>query len=116
MLHHGAVQSAPPLGHVGEVHQGPVCQTQGQIQIPEAHVAVHAQHPLRIQGQRGTHAGDKGCFACTALARDDGNALSGSAHGEDLLSTQIYLLTNTIHYIINFPPYKCGSYIIVDFF
>ena len=59
-----------------EIHQGPVCQTQRQIQIPEANVTVQTQNPLAAEGQSLSHASSKGCFACSALTGYDGNALS----------------------------------------
>lgn len=39
-------QGTAPLGHVGEVHQCPVAEAQGDVQIPQADVHIDAQHPL----------------------------------------------------------------------
>ena len=40
---HGGRQGTAPLGYVGEIHQRPVGEAQGQIQVPQANVAVQAQ-------------------------------------------------------------------------
>ena len=46
-------QGTAPLSHVGEVHQCPVAEAQGDVQIPQADVHVDAQHPLAQPGQTG---------------------------------------------------------------
>ena len=43
MGHSCLLQGAAPQGHVGEIHHRPVGEAQGQIQVPQANVAVQAQ-------------------------------------------------------------------------
>ncbi len=54
-----AASSGRRSSHIGEIHQRPVRQTQGQIQISQSDVAVHAQHPLAALEQRGADSGSR---------------------------------------------------------
>ena len=76
MRHYGGFQGAPFHGHVGKIHQRPVGESQSQIQIPQADVAVHAQHPSAALGQRGAHTSGEGGFPGAALAGHHGDTLS----------------------------------------
>ena len=74
--HHRPFQGTALLGHVGKIHQSRVGKAQGNIQVPQADVAVHAQHPQAGQGQCRAHAGGKGGFSGAALAGHHGDTLS----------------------------------------
>ena len=76
MDRHGVVQVADALGHVGEIHQGPVRQAQGQVQVSQADVAVQAEDLPSAHGQGRAHACHKGGLAGSALAGYHGDALS----------------------------------------
>ena len=79
MADHGGLQGAAVLRHVGKIHQGPVRQAQGQVQIPQADVAVHTQHPLAAESQRGAYPCGEGGFSGAAFAGHHCNTLS--VHG-----------------------------------
>ena len=53
--HGGPGQGTVPQGHVGEVHQRPVAESQRNIQVPKADVHVDAQHGFSQPGQTGGH-------------------------------------------------------------
>ena len=80
MLHSGQVQGTAVLGHVGEIHQRPVGEAQGQVQVPQADVAVQTQDPAAGQCQRRAHSRRKGGFAGAALPGDHGDTLSPMFH------------------------------------
>ena len=72
----GVVQVTDALGHVGEIHEGPVRQAQGQVQIPQADVAVQAQDLPSAHGQGRAYTRHKGGLAGSAFAGYHGDALS----------------------------------------
>ena len=96
MLHHGGPQGTPPLGYVGEIHQRPVGEAQGQVQVPQAHVAVQAQNLFAGSGQRGAHAGGKGRLTRAAFAGYHGDALSPPFHTAPPLTEICVLLYHKI--------------------
>jgi hypothetical protein len=76
MIHYSGVQRAAALSHIGEIHEGPVRQTQRQIQIAEADVTVQTQNAAAAESQGLSYTGGKGCFARSAFTGNYGNALS----------------------------------------
>ena len=90
MRHHSRFQRAAVQRHIGEIHQRPVRQTQGQIQISQSDVAVHAQHPLAALGQRGADSGSQGGLTGAALAGHYRDTLS--AHDTTSLSNASILI------------------------
>ena len=51
----GADKLKASLRHIGEVHQGPVAEAQGDVQVAQADVHVDAQYPLPGHSQGGGH-------------------------------------------------------------
>ena len=56
-----------------------VADAQGNIQIPQAHIAVDTQNPLTFRSKGHSDAGANRGFACSAFSRQDCNQLSQSA-------------------------------------
>ena len=71
-------QGAAVVHHVGEIHHRPVGQAQYQIQVAQADVHVHAQHPAAQSRQAGPHPRGEGGLAGAALSRCDHD---GGSHG-----------------------------------
>ena len=90
MRHHSRFQRTAVQRHIGEIHQRPVRQSQGQIQIPQSDVAVHAQHLLAALGQRGANSGSQGGLTGAALAGHYRDTLS--AHDTTSLSNASILI------------------------
>ena len=88
MRHHSRFQRAAVQRHIGEIHQRPVRQTQGQIQISQSDVAVHTQHPLAALG--GADSGSQGGLTGAALAGHYRDTLS--AHDTTSLSNASILI------------------------
>ena len=55
---------------------GAVGQAQGDIQIPQAHIAVDAQNPCAQLRQSGGHTGADGSFARSALTGKNSDQFS----------------------------------------
>ena len=67
-MHLSTGERIASLTHVQKGKGAAVGQTQGDIQIPQPHVAVDAQHPRIGRGQRcGNPGADRG-FSRSALA------------------------------------------------
>ena len=71
MRHRRPLQGAAALQHVGEIHQRPVAQAQGKVQIAQADVHVDAQDPVPQGGQTGGDSAGEGGLSRTALAGGD---------------------------------------------
>ena len=76
---HRRFQGTAVQRYIGKIHQGAVSQSQSEVQIPQADVAVHAQHALAAEGQRRADACGQGGFPGAALAGHNSNTLS--VHG-----------------------------------
>ena len=69
--HRRPLQGAAALQHVGEVHEGPIGEAQGDVQVAQADVHVDAQHPAAQGGQTGRDApGQGGLSRATLTGRD----------------------------------------------
>lgn len=69
----GPLQCAAAAEHVSEVHQRPVAQTQGQVQVAQADIHVDAEHPVAQRGQTGGYTAGNGGLSRAALSRRDHN-------------------------------------------
>ena len=87
MLHHRFFQRAPPLDHVGKVHQSPVGQAQRQVQIAKPHIHVDTQGGMAQGGQTGTYSADQGGLSRPPFAGGDSDH---SSHIQ--ITSQITLL------------------------
>ena len=97
MLHHGGIQAAAVLGHVGKVHEGLVAEAQGQVQVPQSDVAVQAQHLLAAKGQRGAGARHEGGLSRAALAGHHGDTLSMGCHARPPYHIFVLNVSNTYY-------------------
>ena len=95
VVHRRADQRAASLRHIGEVHQGPVAEAQGDVQIPQADVHVDAQHAVPQAGQTAGHTPGNGGFSGAALPGGDDDC--GSHVCADLPSHHFKCITNPTH-------------------
>ncbi|MPM92312.1 hypothetical protein SDC9_139447 [bioreactor metagenome] len=67
----GPLEGAAAGEHVGEIHQRLVGHAQGDIQIAQPHVQIHAERFVSQRGQTGARPGGEGGLSGAALSRDD---------------------------------------------
>ena len=75
MGRNGSRQGTPAGHHVAEIHQRRIGHAEGDIQIPQAHVGVDAEHLPPLQGQSGSEPPRERGFSRAAFPGcDDDNA------------------------------------------
>ena len=79
----GVGERAAAAEHVRKVHQRAVAQPEGEVEVAQRDVAVHAQNMAAHRGQRQTDAGGEGGFSGAALAGDHRNQFT---HTRSLIS------------------------------
>ena len=67
-MHGGIAQGIAAFGYIQEGERARVTETQGNVQVPQSDIAVHAQDPGAGAGQCNAHARADGSFSGTALA------------------------------------------------
>ena len=87
------LQECAALAYIQEGQPGAVGHSQGDVQIPQAHIAVHAENTLSLPGQLHGKPGAEGGFSRASFA---------GQHGDDLAQAASPSVRSFVHYKGNF--------------
>ena len=68
----GVFQIIAEFGNIQKGQVAAVGHAQGDVQVPQTHIAVNAEHPFAPFGQGGGNPGTDGGLPGAAFSRDNG--------------------------------------------